>query len=846
MTVSAAHFAIPHALLSLAGESVETLSTQSGCQFSYLTTEYFAYQTSTDIPQDAVFKAAIVPGTISTNDAQKNAELDQFDHWLYASFSTIEQSNATRFLQFDGLLTHADVFLNGHLIIQSFNAFHAYCVNVSAHLQVENHLYICFRAIAPLLQKKQPRGRHPTKLISERHLRFIRTPTLGYMLGFASANKLVGAYRPISLITQQQFLVQSLQIETHLSLPDTGVFTLNFRLKYLVKSSASAILLVIDESTQKQIAHYAVNISQYDDTLHINASGEIPNISAYWPHTHGKPQRYLFKLVFDSGAEIQLGHYGFRHFSRANNQISMNGTPIFLRGACWTPMNTDNLQTSEADLSERLDLLKRVGINMLRIPGNMPYECDDFYQLCDELGILIFQDFAFTNFDYPDTDADFVNSLTIEATQFLNKHGNRACLTILSGNSEVAQQASMMGLGLNQLGNTIFDDVLKDLSAKLAPHVTYIRSSPTSDTIPFHVGNNSGSSHYYGVGGYMRDFDDARLFRGQLIAECLAFSHVPEESSLIQFFNQELLPTHHPRWKEGVPRDNGAGWDFADITDHYVEQLFGVNVKSLRATQPQRYLDLCRAASCEVVERTMSIFRANAPQGRAALVWLLHDLKPGAGWGYIDSLGVPKSAFYGLARASQPTAILLIDEGLEGLAVYLANDSAELLDCQLEIALITAEGAIFEHAVKSCQLAPCSVERIGVDAFLGRFVDSSYAYRFGARAFVATVVKLTNTAGEVLSQKVFVEQNLTLENRQDINIVANLKQLEDGNYCLSLSTNKPAFFVTIDVQNCSLSDNYFHLMPQFNTEVFISNHRKNSLVLGKVKSLNAVQNTVIK
>lgn len=837
MTTASANSAIPHTLLSLTGQSVDQLSTHASYQFSYLTTEPGAYQVPSDIPSQAQFAATVVPSTIMVDDATKAAALDQFDHWLHTSFSANLDKNAAQFLQFDGLLTHADVFLNGHLLGQSKNAFQAHLLNVSAHLQQNNHLHICFRAIAPLLAQKQPRGRHPTKLISERHLRFIRTPTLGYMLGFASAAKLVGAYRPISLITQQQFLVQSLLINTQLSMPDSGIFTLNLQLECLVESPKNGHLLVIDEVTQAEIAHYSLNIDKQEKLVNIDVDGNVQNIKAYWPHTHGRPQRYLFKLVFDNGDEIRLGYFGFKQFSRANNTISINGVPVFLRGACWTPMHPLSLQSPIVDLSARLNLLKQAGINILRIPGNMPYECDDFYQICDELGILIFQDFSFSNFDYPDTDADFVASVTIEATQFLNKHGKRACLSILSGNSEVAQQASMMGLGLNQLGNPIFDDLLKDLSAELAPNVTYISSSPTSDTIPFHVGNNSGSSHYYGVGGYMRNFDDARLFKGQLIAECLAFSHVPEDASLLQFFNQEFLPSHHPRWKEGVPRDNGSGWDFADITDHYVEQLFGVNVKSLCATQPQRYLDLCRAASCEAVERTMAIFRSNAPKGRAALVWLLHDLKPGAGWGYIDSLGVPKSPFYGLARASQPITILFVDEGLEGLAIYLANDSAELLDCQLEIALITTEGTLFEHAIQACQLTPRSVKRVGVDTFLGRFVDSSYAYRFGARGFVATVAKLTNLAGEIISQKVFVEPNLTLENRQDINIVANLKQLEDGRYCLSLSTNKPAFFVTIDMPNCCLSDNYFHLIPNYATQIIVTSREVK--LHGRVRALNA-------
>lgn len=71
MAISDAHFAIPHAFLSLTGETVESLSTQAGYEFAYLATEYGAYETPADIPQDAIFKTTIVPSTITAGDAQK-------------------------------------------------------------------------------------------------------------------------------------------------------------------------------------------------------------------------------------------------------------------------------------------------------------------------------------------------------------------------------------------------------------------------------------------------------------------------------------------------------------------------------------------------------------------------------------------------------------------------------------------------------------------------------------------------------------------------------------------------------------------------------------------------------
>ncbi len=631
-----------------------------------------------------------------------------------------------------------------------------------------------------------------------------------------------------------------------------GVLSLQISLKDLTQTHyTQGNVILLDAQSDQEISRANLSLHQDQDNWVIEAHLRAENIAAYWPHTHGNPKRYQVIVELQNQQDgvsrrIGLGEYGFRHLERVSEhslELRFNGVPMFFRGACWTPMHPMSLQTEAAALRQRLQMLCDAGINMLRIPGNMLYESDLFYALCDAIGILIMQDYAFTNFDYPDTDAVFVESVKKEAVGFLAKHGSRANLTLLSGNSEVAQQAAMMGLALDQLGNAIFDDVLKTLSLQYAPQVPYVNSSPSAKGIPFHVGH--GTSHYYGVGGYMRSFEDARLFKGKWIAECLAFSHVPEDSSLYQFFDNAFVPSHHPRWKDAVPRDVGSGWDFSDITDFYVEKLFGVMPAKLRAIEPQRYLEYCRVTTVEVVERTMSIFRADATAGRAALVWFLHDLKQGAGWGYIDSLGKPKSAFYGLARACQPTTLLFVDEGLEGLALYLANDSAETLACQLEIALMTADGQQFEYQTQAIQLKSRTVERVDVDAFLGRFVDSSYAYRFGARGFVATVAKLTAAQGNVLSQKVYVDAVLTQHVHQDVGLTVSAQVIDEVSYALTISTEKPAYFVTIDAPNFVLSDNYFHVVPGFATIVVLKSDAPQTLH-ARMRAFNANKTITIK
>ena len=110
--------------------------------------------------------------------------------------------------------------------------------------------------------------------------------------------------------------------------------------------------------------------------------------------------------------------------------LCVNGTPVFCRGACWTSADLVTLAGSEAQLRHTFTLARDAGMNMLRVGGTMLYESDAFYALADEYGLLIWQDFALANFDYP-SDAAFSASIEREATQFLTRTRRFASLAVL-------------------------------------------------------------------------------------------------------------------------------------------------------------------------------------------------------------------------------------------------------------------------------------------------------------------------------------------------------------------------------------------------------------------------------
>ncbi|VXB07833.1 Beta-mannosidase [Burkholderia sp. 8Y] len=764
---------------------------------------------ATPMALDACMKwlDAPVPGTVASahraagmNDEALAQPFASSDHWYRLTLHT----EGKRRLRLNGLATIAEVWIDDRKLLDSDSMFIAH--DVDYEFTGEATVYLCFRSIAPALGAKRGRARWRPKLAQPATLRNVRTTLLGHMPGWCPAVQPAGPWRAVELIGESIHSID--RVDSTCSV-DGSDGVLDVSVRFFHAQAPVDVRLECGETSATLV---------WKDAHTVTGRVRVPQARLWWPHTHGQAARYPVRIVGKGIGDIALGEVGFRTIEvdrgadNAGFQLVVNSVPIFARGACWTSADIVALDASRDKLDSIFKACRRAGLNMIRVSGTTLYESDTFYELADQHGILIWQDFAFANFDYP-TDDSFKRAVQQEAEQFLARTRRFASLAVLCGGSEVHQQAAMFGLSFDAYQQPLFTEQLPSIVAAMRPDVPYVVNSPSAapgdkSSMPF--GTRGGITHYYGVGAYQRPFDDARRAAVRFASECLAFANLPDDVALRSAPN--ATRPHEPRWKAGVPRDPGAAWDFDDVREHYLRTVYGVDVARLRYEDPERYLTLSRAIVADVMGAVFSEWRRKGSSCAGGIVWNLLDVRAGAGWGVIDIHGVPKSALHGLARVLQPVQVLMTDEGLDGLDVHLVNETPHEIRARLELHCLR-DGAI-KVAGGSCEitLPARSVERISSNALAGAFFDTTYAYRFGPRAHDATHVLLSDIAtGELLSEA-FHFPGPTVAERRDPGLSVIVEKHADGWY-LDVSTTRLARWVHVVDPNYYAENDWFHLAP---------------------------------
>ncbi|MCA8226422.1 glycosyl hydrolase 2 galactose-binding domain-containing protein [Burkholderia vietnamiensis] len=758
-----------------------------------------------DLPAGAGWIAAPVPGTVAQALAvagrlDEAASLDERDHWYRVEL----RGHGARLLRFHGLATLAQAWLDDTPILHSDSMFVTHDVRVT--LAGQHTLFVCFRALAPHLRTARAarRARWRTRLAEPATLRTVRTSLLGHMPGWFPHHVPTGPWRPVDVLDPAEGTVPA-HCDLHARVDgDTGWLDAELTFAAPLPDAFAARLSCGEH-------HATLERAGADRLL---ATVAVPNVRLWWPHTHGEP--VLYDIALHVGAErIVLGATGFRtieqHAGDDGNGFGLrvNGTPVFARGACWSSAAPLALHADDATYARLLGLARDAGFNMIRVGGTMTYEADAFHAWCDRLGLMVWQDFMFANFDYALDDRAFADAVDAEADQFLARRRASPSLAVLCGGSEIVQQAAMSGLGPKQRAVELTAERLAARAAAWRPDVPYVSDSPDGGVLPFVP--RERVSHYYGVGAYLRSLDDARRADVRFASECLAFANVPCDATLERIGRPH---PHEPRWKAAVPRDPGASWDFDDVRDHYLRTLYDVAPERLRREDPARYFELSRAVIADVMRETFSEWRRTGSRCAGALVWQFQDVMPGAGWGLLDAAHLPKSGWYALRQVLQPVQIVVVDEGLNGLDVHVINERPAPLTASVELVALRDGRTPVARCGGQVRLAAHDAVRLGSAELLGRFFDWTYAYRFGPCEHDTVVASLRGDDGALLSQAFHFPSRThpAVFARRDPGIEARVSRAGDA-WHVDIDTRHVARHVQIDAPGFMPLDDWFHLAP---------------------------------
>lgn len=762
------------------------------------------------------WRPAIVPGTVAQSlglDPGDPRDLDGEAWWYRCRFPAGALAPGERVrLRFEGLATLAEIWLNGQWLAESRTMFRPLVCDVTDRVRPSNELAIRFQALRPELAIRRRRPRWRTGLVADQNLRWIRTTLLGRMPGWSPALPPVGPWREVALETVRRLAVEALDLQTGWR-DGEGWATVRATLRPLGGYRLEGAALILGSR------RLPLTVAEAEAGLwRVSGEAPVPGVAPWFPHTHGEPALHEARLeVATSGGPVSVacGRVGFKSVALeegpGRTSLIVNGRPVFARGACWTAEAFPALSDDPERLRRTLAQARDAGMNLIRVGGTMAYESETFYGLCDELGLLVWQDFMFANMDYPFQDEAFHAEVLAEVDVQLARLQRHPCLAVYCGGSEIEQQAAMLGLPAAEWSDPFFADELPRRCEARHRGIPYLPSTPTGGVMPFHL--RAGVSHYYGVGAYLRPLEDVKHAGVRFTPECLGFANLPEEETLEEAFGQGTPPTHHPRWKAGVPRDAGTGWDFEDVRDHYLALLFGLDPVKGRSHDPARYFALSRAVTGEVMAAVFAEWRRPDGPCGGGLVWFLKDLRPGAGWGLIDHRGRPKAAYWHLRRAWARQALLLTDEGLEGLHVHLHNETPGAQEGVLEVELFRAGRIPVGRAERLVAVPAFGALTVPAEAVLGHFADLTSAYRFGPPKQDLVVARWRTVEGQVLGEGTHLPGGRALPFQDPAAVGLTVESGADGHRTLILRSSAFLQGVALAAPGFLPEDNHFHLAP---------------------------------
>ena len=721
----------------------------------------------------------------------------------------------------EGLDTYAQVYLNGQLIMQTENMFLCYEIDVKSQLHAgTNQLEIIFES--PVLKGKQEASTLSYTLPGDEKV-FVRKAQ--YQFGWDWGPRLVGcgiwksiylkAWNDV-LITDQHIIQKSLSPEKAELQVETNI---------LATSAKAVQIMITDEISGVKYVSKNIKIATGKNNCTLDFA--IDNPTLWWTHDLGVPYMYHFKteILFKNNV---LAHNslssGIRTIELVNKPDSvgasfyfkLNGIPLYVKGANYIPQDIFPQRTPDSCYKNLIEAAANSHMNMLRVWGGGIYEKDVFYKLCDEKGILVWQDFMFACAMYPG-DTEYLNNVSNEIRYQVKRLRNHPCIAMWCGNNEIDEGWHNWGWQQQYHysiadSTKIWEDYLT-LFRKLIPGIIheedgsrdYWQSSPQYGW-GRDMGYTHGDSHYWGVWWGMEPFVTYREKTGRFASE-YGFQGFPEKSTLLYLNNnQELslkssvLKCHqkHPTGFETIQTYMNREYNTSDSLDDYIYKS-----------------QLLQAYS---IKTAIEAHRNAKPRCMGTLYWQLNDCWPVVSWSSLDYFQRPKALQYFVTKAFD--RFLITQTPVKnGMEIRVISDSTHNTEGVVTIDLMDFSGKSYYHTQQNISLNANDNKLIATFNPLNYGLDSS---QFSKIFLFATLT---------INGKIRSEQFGYFAASKDLilpepNLSYVLKSANNGYllqiHCEKLAKNVYIHFENMNSSEIQLSDNFFDMVPGETKEIFIT------------------------
>ncbi len=703
------------------------------------------------------------------------------------------------FLVCDGLDTIAEVSLNGALLGKAENMFRQYRWDVKSLLKPKNNV----------IQIKFP-------------------STVRFAQALQAEHKMLGVSQAIEGGPQVRKAPCQFGWDWGPMLPPIGIWK-DLRLEGYTAARIEEVHLRQKHKGGKVTLSAQINLQRWGDSpvrvaMTITApngsvlqvsetvSGESLTLSEvinkpqlWWPNGYGSQPLYTVEITATDGKQVldqALYRMGLRSIELRQQPdewgesftFVVNGVPVFAKGSDWIPADSFPTRLNRAWLEGLLKSAVASHQNMLRVWGGGFYEDETFYDLCDELGILVWQDGVFACSIYPMNDPAFLENVRVEMFENIRRIRHRASLALWCGNNEMEQGweswawDTQANAPLKQAYEQFFHHILPEWVAKLDPDTPYWPSSPSSNT-PFKDvnGETRGDAHYWAVWHGRKPFTAYRTTYPRFMSE-FGFQSLPPFPTIKTYARPEdwnmtsYIMEHHQR------NDSGNGLIIGQMTDTFrMPKDFPALV----------YLSMILQA--EGIRYGVEHWRRNKHRVSGILYWQLNDCWPVASWASLDYFGRWKALHYAARRFYSPVMLSLFDEG-QKIGVHVTSDIAEPVTGMVKWQLLSLDGAVLQSGEAPVQVEPYQSKEITAATF-----DLSEEQR-RKTVFACSLSR----AGKVVDTKLaaFVP-NKHLELAQPALKVD--VQAENNQVVFTISARSLARFVELSLEGADVvfSDNYF-------------------------------------